>query len=701
MPGEPVSAAVLAAFKIGCVVTAWNNYNLEFLNIAYGIDVPNAQVSDVLGSPNAASAQIGIAKLEVSGYHGSAKMAGLAWSAFSHKDNIAKFTAAINEAEHCGVMTAASGWLPGIVDASYAAANAVPGLNGLIDSGRAAPNPDAGYDSAFGATDNADNIDRTSECSVFIDAGAGNDLITASDCDDKVLAGIGNDELRGMGGSDYLIGGAGNDTYYLDSLSADIVSDFGLANDYDVIVLESERREDIELATLQDSPTDLVIHFKSTGQYTLLAKALDFNGINAIEEIRFSDGDSMVLADVASTFSPLQKIDSVEQNVPLRWDVTNSDNPASIDTSTGQKLSVEILSPKGEIEQAEQIQLTGVAGIGEQLNARTSIIYLIDISGSTEEDGNDCNADGIVNELDNYAVNDPGIGTIFDCEIAGVQALNRSFGDNPDIDVGVVAFETGVLQDYLFDLVSPPNKDSDNNGISDIDEYLQNLSRSRILGWGGTNFNTALSQARSVLNRSNSAQNIVYMFTDGKTENSITSTASAVAESNITVNTFGIGEEAEGCENTQIQEIAEITGGDCRSVDTPSQLAATIDTVVLSAPAAIEKVTVAVNGATEQNVTVDNIGGWELVINASELTSNTNVIAVTAYGNDATQVTAEIVLTTNDIDNSDNNNTDNSTNSTSGDTSNPSTKSGGGITSWFPLSMLLLAVFYRRLRRRS
>ena len=67
----------------------------------------------------------------------------------------------------------------------------------------------------------------------YIEAGAGNDRVSALDHDDTILGGAGNDDIEGGAGNDILVGGSGSDR-----LSGDAGNDiyrFGLGSDLDII----------------------------------------------------------------------------------------------------------------------------------------------------------------------------------------------------------------------------------------------------------------------------------------------------------------------------------------------------------------------------------------------------------------------------------------------------------------------------------
>ena len=370
-------------------------------------------------------------------------------------------------------------------------------------------------------------------------------------------------------------------------------------------------------------------------------------------------------------------------------------NPAIESTSSSQNLSIEISNPIGVIEQSDEILLSGIVGLGEQLNSRTSILYVVDLSGSTEEAGNDCNGDGVVDDEDSVAINEEGIGTILDCEITAVIAINENLGMNEDIDTAVLGFESTVRTDHISDFVSPPNIDKDGNGQADIEDFLINVERSGVFGSGGTNYNIALRQARTLLSRERNAQRIVYFFSDGESEISGIDAAELLAESNIVVNTFPIGDAAVGCENTEIGEIARITGGECLPVSDASSLISVVRQVAVSPPSNIQRVSLSINGSEEVDLPVDSVGMWSTMISSGALTSNTNVVNVKGYATDGTVVTAEINLTTARFEESaDNQQTGNEP---FGEENSSEEVGGGGSLGWSTLAYLVFLIFYSRI----
>ena len=89
MPGASIDEASLNAFKIGCVVVAWNNYNMNYLNIEYGFFPEAGETPSALPDEGDLVNSI-INWLDNSGRPGAATLLFYAWVARSHGDNIAE-----------------------------------------------------------------------------------------------------------------------------------------------------------------------------------------------------------------------------------------------------------------------------------------------------------------------------------------------------------------------------------------------------------------------------------------------------------------------------------------------------------------------------------------------------------------------------------------------------------------------------------
>ncbi|MGQ7848737.1 thrombospondin type 3 repeat-containing protein [Granulosicoccus sp. 3-233] len=614
------------------------------MNIAYGanINIPSVQYPH---APDDAAVAILGAKLELGGYPAASQFLDLAWSAYSHKENIAKFMSAVAQAEHCAVVNADNDWLPSIITAGYAANASSAGIFGMMNAGLPAPNPDISYTAAYGGTSRRDYLDVGGECAVLADLGEGIDTFDGSPCDDIVLGGEGDDIIDGAGGSDYLFGGAGNDHYQIDSLAGDIVSDWGEGNDHDIVHLGDVTMSEVSFATLQGNPGDLIVRFRNTGVNSLLAGALNTGEFNAIEEITFSDGSSIATSELIGAIEVLD--DTVPQNTPpedalVFWDMVSSVNPSTVPTSTEHFLEVRFDNRDDFHVIDLPVALEGRIQILDGSFDTNNIVYAIDVSHSTDVAGNDCNGDLVVDENDDFAPYDAGVGTILDCEVGAILALNESLGSDGNISVGVVSFaRDGNVE---LGLVSPPDKDSDGDGITDVEQAVVRLRQ-----LSGTHFPNALSAVGQLLNSAPSSfKQHVYFLSDGDDFrfDGIEAQAADLQARNISVDTYAIGNESRGCQGTALGAVAEFTEGQCYSVEDVSTLQNGVffHGIPPRPPAGIDRLAVSVNGGGEVDASIDGAGNWAVTVPSTELLSNSNSLEAIGYASDGTVAIASIAL---------------------------------------------------------
>ncbi len=331
-------------------------------------------------------------------------------------------------------------------------------------------------------------------------------------------------------------------------------------------------------------------------------------------------------------------------------------NPASGSATTGQSLSVEITSPAtGTVVSVPPGTLTvdGLVQVGP-LTESGNVLYVVDVSGSTVAVRNmDCNGDGTVNGLDDLNT-DGYVGSVLDCEIAGVVALNESLAGSPGAEAGLVAFgsvaanadvsPTGGDQPFL----SPLGIDLSGNAISDMEDVARSLRPGAVTAFTakpvstGTHYDNALNQVLSSFAGKAGETNVAFFLSDGEpTPGSFTtgngSPLSGIVNAGVVVNTYSVGTSAGGCSpGTPLSMIASATGGSCTEVIDPSDLAS-----VLIQPVTIDYVDVRLNGGSP---VVASLTGSTWTTSLSGLVYGPNTVEATLIASDGTQVTADVIV---------------------------------------------------------
>jgi hypothetical protein len=323
-------------------------------------------------------------------------------------------------------------------------------------------------------------------------------------------------------------------------------------------------------------------------------------------------------------------------------------NPATALTSTGQDLNIEITSPNdgSTVDISMPLAVTGRVGLGPLPGgSSSSIVYVIDVSGSTSLGGNDCNSDGIIDDGDNFTPADAEVGTVLDCEVGGVMALNDSLGANASINVAVVAF--GSRAEIAQDFITPPNSDGNSNGIADLDEVLMQLDQGGgVVSVGSsTDFSDALTAMTNAFQtRPANEQRVAYFLTDGLDGGSVVTQANNARDAGIRVETFSVGTSAAPCSGSALETIANTTGGSCTDVQDIDTLAAVIGGVGGVPPTGINRVDITLNGGGSAQVSVDNLGNWAHTFSAGSLAAGANVIEATVLADDGTSAIADITV---------------------------------------------------------
>lgn len=340
----------------------------------------------------------------------------------------------------------------------------------------------------------------------------------------------------------------------------------------------------------------------------------------------------------------------------------NADNPANTTTTTNQAFSVGVTTNPaadpvwlGTIVEADA---TAALGDGDFAN----IVYVADISGSMENAGfnpfqpavGDCDGDGL-------------IGTTLDSACVGLIALNSSFGNASNVNVGLVAFgDSAKTADIdpaagVQSFTSPADADKNGNTTDDVEEVIRSLTTE--FGGAGTagigqftadvtagfafatNYNAALTNMNAAFaSQPPGGTDIAFFLSDGEPTSFTTGGGSPLqtaVDAGTTIHTYAVGSIAPGaCASGEpLRTIADQTSGTCTEVADPS----TLNTVLPVALTNIESLDLKVNGAT-----VCSQSGPEPVsmsINNCDITSNLvvgmNTIEAVATAEDNTVVIAE------------------------------------------------------------
>lgn len=264
---------------------------------------------------------------------------------------------------------------------------------------------------------------------------------------------------------------------------------------------------------------------------------------------------------------------------------------------------------------AGTVTLTGTAGVEPGLT--TSVLYVLDATRSTGEQGGlDCAGDGALGPEDDLNL-DGAAGDVLDCEIAGVQALNRSLATTTGVQAGLVAFANQAAAADLDPVGSatflPPGF-TGGDPRPRLETVVASVQRNRIglyderdLGGSGagTAFTNALSVALGTLADAPTGPKWIMFVSDGQSgiDDGV---LAALASSGIRLRSFGVGTGAT-CEQTgSLYKMAAVTGESCTIVTSPGALAAGLTG---SQPDAVSGVSVTI-GDVAVAASVDAVGGW-------------------------------------------------------------------------------------------
>jgi hypothetical protein len=338
-------------------------------------------------------------------------------------------------------------------------------------------------------------------------------------------------------------------------------------------------------------------------------------------------------------------------------------------TTTAQQLCVSIDTPadgSAVFVPPGEVTVQGRVTIGTFTGANINVMYVVDVSGSLENNGfnpfQDLTGDGLINSADDC--NHDGInGSAMDATCFGLLALNGSLGNLSTVSVGLVAFASGAKTADMSPAVgaqtfaAPPQVDANANSVPDVEEVIRSLDTTyqgtSAAGIGlftpditanfalQTDYNAALSAMNTAFAARPAGQrNIAFFLSDGQATTFTTGAGSplntAIA-AGTTINTFALGVVAPGqcASGNPLRTIADSTGGTCAEVADPSQLSAVLPG---TAPAGIDHVML--NGAT---VPLDALGQWARTP-LTGIVLGPNTITATAFATDATSVVASLTV---------------------------------------------------------
>lgn len=277
--------------------------------------------------------------------------------------------------------------------------------------------------------------------------------------------------------------------------------------------------------------------------------------------------------------------------------------------------SVTITAPTGA--RAGTVELTGT--VGAEPGQTTSVLYVFDATRSTGQvTGLDCSGSGAAGGYEDDLNSDGSVGDVLDCEIAGVQALNRSLASTPGAQAGVVAFSNTAAAADLDPVGSAsfvPPAYTGGDPAPRLDTVVGSVQRNRIglydekdLGGSGsgTAFTNAISTALDTLATAPAGPKWIMFLSDGQAgiDDAV---LSRLASSGVKLRSFGIGSEATCSSINSLYKMAVATGETCTLVPRPADLATQL---AGSQPDAVSGVTVSI-GSTAVKASVDAVGGWK------------------------------------------------------------------------------------------
>ncbi len=284
---------------------------------------------------------------------------------------------------------------------------------------------------------------------------------------------------------------------------------------------------------------------------------------------------------------------------------------------------------------AGTVTLTGK--VGASAGEVTSVLYVIDASGSTAAwRGSDCSGNGLAGPEDDFN-GDALIGDILDCEISGVLALNKSLPAS-GVQVGLVGLAGEAAAADLDPAGSAAFLAPDFTGGDPrprIESVARSVQRFRIGLYDprefdkGTNFNAAIRVGLATLANAPAGPKWMMFLSDGEAPVS-DAALEQLHQSGVRLRSFGIGASATCDRSASLYKLATATGETCEVVPNPASLAAALTG---SQPEAVNGVTVTINDVSVA-ADLDALGGWR-----TDFTLGAGTYTATARGILASGVT--------------------------------------------------------------
>lgn len=337
--------------------------------------------------------------------------------------------------------------------------------------------------------------------------------------------------------------------------------------------------------------------------------------------------------------------------------------------------------PPGSTALHATIPVSGTATIGNgTINANTTLIYVLDASGSTEE------SSGLTLNCPDMNPSDvdpgdpvPDENEVIDCEIGAAIAVNEHAVASGAVDeVAVIVFAGDAIaadntDDETYAPLIPPGTDGNENGVYDVHEVLNSIEVAFLFGQDSgfnkfnpkptpdiirTDYADAIREAGEIATQS-SNENIVIMFVSDGVNNAGTPVNTVlplnIPNKSITFHTFAIP-DAVGfggtCESDRdglgsLQEIVDLQNagngndeGSCHVVADPSDLPDVVPDVIFPT---LDSLTMSVDEAPPEPIDAGNLSlalpqngpisvGFETAV--PDLAPGEHTICVTAGGSD-------------------------------------------------------------------